>query len=882
MFPFQIPSFVLYDRYDELNVHLEEVSNNLVFNSDQLNLLYTSHCFFFKHILSMKITLKLTHPVSGFLWTSLSKEGSNFTIDYNFLKFIQENSSLDLSSSLLPTMKVHIHVSEQDAVVLPAHVNPSRRSRNIFYAADISSDLTTESPFPDPSVATTFADYYLKTYDVTLKPNQPLIQCEPIHKRLNLLHQRYPLDIEQGVSASKRIDRSRTFLPLELCLVHPIPKHFWRLFVRVPSISYRLGVYLLADDFRGSIYDALGLTLKTKADIRDESLDLTFRQETLSRDKTLSLSSKGNKEFQNKTLKSGCEANTDVRNLSASLEQAAHHYRPCISIKNLDVLKGYKVFGIVPNVSQHYACYQIVLSISNVYTNVPLSNPSCQVVVSEASVVKCEAEMDKSATYGTESNSNFIKEGTLLSSSILTAFTSPESLDQFDFESFEFIGDSFLSAWTATDLFLHLPNAHENILSRRNGEIVSNLNLFETGDSFGLGKYVLSEPFIARKNPLISRLYGICDVCEQKGGNARTCSTQHSMHHSKYVRKKSLSDSVEALIGVVFLFLGREMASVFLRWLGLNVCNCLPDRGCKNKFPAISNAEVLPNQYLKTNAFSDSEDQEEWHCNHCSTGTACKRMDPVTQKTRADVLLEKGSQHTASVAEIAYFEDSRDRKCKNINCVSDTPKVISSTDIDFQSIGLVNKVTHINDDSPIKATKVSSEERELCIYGDKSSEKCYTCLPSHFKTAMTLSNGMAPEHWMITDITVFEESVSYTFCNKMYYVEAFAHPAYSRILNPSTFCNQRLEFLGDAVLNHLVADFFCRSRTTESNSELTELRAATVHSRTFAIVATLHGFHKHLKFLSPKLSYLLRDWLVVFEEMKRTGNFWEWVSLVYY
>ena len=84
-----------------------------------------------------------------------------------------------------------------------------------------------------------------------------------------------------------------------------------------------------------------------------------------------------------------------------------------------------------------------------------------------------------------------------------------------------------------------------------------------------------------------------------------------------------------------------------------------------------------------------------------------------------------------------------------------------------------------------------------------------------------------------------------------------------------------------------MADFFCRSRTTQSNSEVTELRVATIKSgiRSFCfiiVVAITHGFHKHLKLLSLELSYLLRDWLVVFEEMKRTGNFWEWLNLVYY
>jgi ribonuclease-3 len=59
--------------------------------------------------------------------------------------------------------------------------------------------------------------------------------------------------------------------------------------------------------------------------------------------------------------------------------------------------------------------------------------------------------------------------------------------------------------------------------------------------------------------------------------------------------------------------------------------------------------------------------------------------------------------------------------------------------------------------------------------------------------------------------------------------------------------NERLEFLGDAVLEVLVSDFLYHKFTTKPEGELTALRAALVRTTTLAAVARQLSFGQYLK-----------------------------------
>jgi ribonuclease-3 len=79
------------------------------------------------------------------------------------------------------------------------------------------------------------------------------------------------------------------------------------------------------------------------------------------------------------------------------------------------------------------------------------------------------------------------------------------------------------------------------------------------------------------------------------------------------------------------------------------------------------------------------------------------------------------------------------------------------------------------------------------------------------------------------------------------YQKAFTHRSYLNESDSSTESNERLEFLGDAVLELLVSKFLYLNFPDKPEGELTVLRAALVRTTTLAEVAQKLGFGMLLK-----------------------------------
>ncbi len=87
------------------------------------------------------------------------------------------------------------------------------------------------------------------------------------------------------------------------------------------------------------------------------------------------------------------------------------------------------------------------------------------------------------------------------------------------------------------------------------------------------------------------------------------------------------------------------------------------------------------------------------------------------------------------------------------------------------------------------------------------------------------------------DLSLFEERAGITFKNKDLLKQAFVHRSY---LNENRGFhlghNERLEFLGDAVLELVITDYLYRKYPQKSEGELTSLRSALVNSNTLSLV----------------------------------------------
>ncbi len=97
------------------------------------------------------------------------------------------------------------------------------------------------------------------------------------------------------------------------------------------------------------------------------------------------------------------------------------------------------------------------------------------------------------------------------------------------------------------------------------------------------------------------------------------------------------------------------------------------------------------------------------------------------------------------------------------------------------------------------------------------------------------------------DFSVLEKKLNIEFNNKDFLIQAFVHRSYLNE-NPGFHLshNERLEFLGDAVLELVVTESLYREYPDKSEGELTNWRAALVNSKILSRIASELGFNDFL------------------------------------
>ncbi|XVE70817.1 hypothetical protein DITRI_Ditri10aG0101000 [Diplodiscus trichospermus] len=98
------------------------------------------------------------------------------------------------------------------------------------------------------------------------------------------------------------------------------------------------------------------------------------------------------------------------------------------------------------------------------------------------------------------------------------------------------------------------------------------------------------------------------------------------------------------------------------------------------------------------------------------------------------------------------------------------------------------------------------------------------------------------------EIHIIETKIGYKFSVKFFLQVALTHASVHEFN-----CYERLEFLGDSVLDLLITQHLYHNYTDIDPGELTDLRSASVNNETFAQVAVRHDLHKHLQHCSTLL-----------------------------
>src|SRR3989344_921211 len=103
----------------------------------------------------------------------------------------------------------------------------------------------------------------------------------------------------------------------------------------------------------------------------------------------------------------------------------------------------------------------------------------------------------------------------------------------------------------------------------------------------------------------------------------------------------------------------------------------------------------------------------------------------------------------------------------------------------------------------------------------------------------------------MADLSLFEKRIGYTFGSKVLLEQAFTHRSYlneNRAPGPNRKIshNERLEFLGDAVLELVVTEFLFAKYPQSPEGDLTAYRAALVNTVSIADAATKLEMNNYL------------------------------------
>lgn len=100
---------------------------------------------------------------------------------------------------------------------------------------------------------------------------------------------------------------------------------------------------------------------------------------------------------------------------------------------------------------------------------------------------------------------------------------------------------------------------------------------------------------------------------------------------------------------------------------------------------------------------------------------------------------------------------------------------------------------------------------------------------------------------MKSNTAELEQTIDYHFVDKELFIHALTHSSYTNDRKMEKHkCNERLEFLGDAILEMISSEFLFETYPEKAEGELTKLRASLVSEKPLAAVAREINLGKYL------------------------------------
>ncbi|KAL2895302.1 Endoribonuclease Dicer-like protein 3b [Bienertia sinuspersici] len=132
--------------------------------------------------------------------------------------------------------------------------------------------------------------------------------------------------------------------------------------------------------------------------------------------------------------------------------------------------------------------------------------------------------------------------------------------------------------------------------------------------------------------------------------------------------------------------------------------------------------------------------------------------------------------------------------------------------------------------------------------------------PSYVDKAINLASDRSCAE-KVDQVTALESKLGYDFSTKGLLLEAITH--LTEQVTGVGFCYERLEFLGDAVLDVLITWYLYQNHTNIDPGELTDLRSASVNNENFAQVSVRRNLYQHLQYSSESISKQITEYVTL-------------------
>ncbi|XP_073981490.1 endoribonuclease Dcr-2 isoform X5 [Rhodnius prolixus] len=608
----ELCKFSMFMNVGEVNIQILENVETIKLSINEINLLFRFHCLLFAEVL--KITKKFVMrdyenlENSFFLVPTIEGENGKIFIDWETIK---KHEKLPELKPLSNKGRENLVVDEEtylNKVVVPWYRHQGDSMR--YIVTKVCSDEKPDSPFPSANYES-YAQYFFQRYNQKLlNLSQPLIEVRAISSKLNLL---LPKGKKQS-SRQKRLegdDFEETLIP-ELCCLLEFPSVYMLKATVLPSVLHRIHHLLIAEELRQRI------ALETKlGSVHISSEEMFLSEKTLD----------GNKPPRKRRKLDCCKPTVSIGTEdhiweSLKVDQSAIQYddksqaHSTIEVSdmltsNMNALKE----GIFPWKEEDEP-FDVERQLQNI---------DLLAIIHYQKFMSVDIELQSATTNG----NNLLNELTVVNTPpkaflsilndkdnsigpeqqvILQALTAVSATDIINYERLETLGDSFLKFIVSLALFIYYPDKDEGKLTQVKGKIIGNKNFFFVGSNILLGSLLKVNDFSPsdwdvpcfnisrdfkniikhfRFSPNLMYQIGLSPLERDSGIlNEETRLKLHELinkaeendetSHSSWaiigqhsVSDKTISDAVEALVGVYLQACGIEGAVTLCQWLGI-------------------------------------------------------------------------------------------------------------------------------------------------------------------------------------------------------------------------------------------------------------------------------------------------------------------------